>query len=55
MKMNKAGRIWYRKMSDSVHASASNAIESIDWDAELHDLEDNDDKEQQTADDDNSK
>ena len=39
MKIKKAGQIWYRKKSDSIHASASNAIESIDWNAELHVLE----------------
>ena len=39
MKMKEAGKVWYRKMSDSVHASASNAIESIDWNAGFQELE----------------
>jgi len=34
MMMNEAGRIWYRKKSDSVHAAAYTAIESVNWDGE---------------------
>ena len=41
MKLNEAGRVWYRKMSDSIHAAALNVIESIDWDAPLDELEKN--------------
>lgn len=39
MSMKEAGKIWYRKKTDSIHASASNAIESIDWDVALHTLQ----------------
>jgi len=34
MMLNEAGRIWYRKKSDSVHAAAYTAIESVNWDGE---------------------
>ena len=40
MKIEAAGQIWYRKKTDSIHASASNAIDSIDWNSNLHALED---------------
>jgi hypothetical protein len=39
MKIKGGGQFWYRKKSDSIYASASNAIESIDWSAKLHELE----------------
>jgi hypothetical protein len=32
MLMNESGRVWYRKKSDSVHAAAYTAIESVNWD-----------------------
>ena len=36
MLMNESGRVWYRKKSDSVHAAAYTAIESVNWgDGEL--------------------
>jgi hypothetical protein len=44
MKMKEAGQIWYRKKSDSVHASAFHAIESIDWNVKLEELVDENSK-----------
>lgn len=34
MMMNEAGRFWYRKKTDAIHATAYTALESIDWKGE---------------------